>query len=146
MSAYISPVNTPLEISSRKKPKSSDMGDGSLDVLDVNGGSQRALATVLVGDGRAQLDVAAARVEGLDDRRILLGHVPAPDLAGARHLRVVALQVLGQQQEAPDLLRVRQGFVASAYLVADQAPNLGLLAQIRVRRVGDAPALGPATD
>src|SRR6185436_21186711 len=100
MSEYIRPTSTPLDIRSRKKPKSSDMGDGSLDVLDVNGGLQRALAAVLVGDGRAQLDVAAARVERVDDRRVLLGHVPPPDLAGARHLRVVGLQVLGQQQEA----------------------------------------------
>src|SRR5262245_63226119 len=103
MSAYISPVSTPLEISSRKKPKSSDMGDGPLDVLDVHGRFQRPLAAVLVGDGGGQLDVAAARVEGLDDRRVLLGHVTAPHLAGARHLRVVGLQVLGEQQEAPHL-------------------------------------------
>src|SRR5262245_66306080 len=106
MSAYISPVSTPLEISSRKKPKSSDMGDGSLDVLDVHGGLQRALAAVLVGDGGGELDVATPRVEGLDDRRVFLGDVTASHLAGARHLRVVGLQVLGQQQKAPHLLRL----------------------------------------
>src|ERR1700741_3713143 len=109
MSAYISPVSTPLEISSRKKPKSSDMGDRALDVLDVHGGFQRALAAVLVRDGGGQLDGVASRVEGVDDRRVLLRHVSAPDLAGARHLRVVGLEILGQQQEAPDLLRLRQG-------------------------------------
>src|SRR4029453_5493402 len=144
MSEYISPTSTPLEISSKKKPKSSDMSGGPLDILDVHGGAQRALAAVLVGDGRGQLDAVAPRVEGLDDRRVLLRHVPAPHLAGAGHLGVVGLQVLGQEQEPPGLLGVGQRLVAPTDLVADQGPHLGLLAEIRVRRIGHAPALGPA--
>src|SRR5262249_61020464 len=43
-------------------------------------------------------------------------------------------------------LRLGQGLVALADLVADQLESLGLLAQIRVARVGDAPALGPVPD
>src|SRR4029453_6227951 len=129
MSENISPTNTPLEISNKKKPKSSDMSGGPLDVLDVHGGLQRALAAVLVSDGGAQLDGVAPGVEGLDDRGILLRHVPAPDLAGARHLGVVGLQVLGQEQEAPDLLGVGQRLVATTDLVANQTAHLRLLAE-----------------
>src|SRR5258705_9486553 len=120
MSAYISPVNTPLDISRRKKPKSSDMSGHSLYVLDLDGGPKRALTAVLVGDGGGQLDGVAARVEGLDDGCVLLRHVLAPDLARASHLGIVGLEILGEQQEAPDLLRLRQGLVAPADLVADQ--------------------------
>src|SRR6266850_5809860 len=102
MSEYMRPIRMPLVISSTKKPRSSAMDGHPLDVLDVDRGPQRPLAAILVGDGRRQLDGGAARIERVGDRRVLLGDVAAPDLARTRHLGVVGLQVLGQQQEAAD--------------------------------------------
>ena len=53
---------------------------------------------------RRRSHLLLAVVEGLDHGGVLLGHEAAPHLAGARHLRVVRLELLVEQQEARDLL------------------------------------------
>src|SRR6266542_2925850 len=108
MSAYISPMRIPLESSSSKKPKSSDTDGRSLDVLDAGARLDGRLPAILVGDGRGQLHLVPAPVERVDDRRVLLGDEPAAHLARARHLRVVGLQILGEEQEAADPGGLRQ--------------------------------------
>ncbi len=53
ISAYMSPMRIPLDISSRKKPKSSDTGGRSFHVLDPDARLDGGLPAVLVGDRRA---------------------------------------------------------------------------------------------
>src|SRR6185436_9081069 len=143
MSAYMSPMRIPLDIKSRKKPKSSDTSGGSLHVLDPDARLDGGLPAVLVRDRRRQLDLVLAAVERADHLRILVGHVEAPHFPGARHLRVVGLQVLGEQQEATDPRRLRQCLVRLRDLLADQLSRLRLLRHVHVGGVREAPALGP---
>src|SRR5713101_2778276 len=109
MSEYMSPTITPFDMSRKKKPSVSDMSRRPLHVLDLDARLDGRLPAVLVGDGGGQVDLALARVEGVDDGRVLLRDEPAPHLAGARHLGVVGLQVLVQEEEAPDLRGIREG-------------------------------------
>src|SRR5213594_1797546 len=147
MSEYIRPIRSPFDIKRQKKPRSSDTGHRrGVDVLDAHTRLHDGLTAVLVGDGGLQLDRAAARVERVDDRRVLLGHEAPPDFSRPRHLGVVGLEVLGEQEEAPDPCRLRQGLVALADLLADQVAHLGLQAQIGVARVGNPAPLGPVPD
>src|SRR5712692_9342456 len=120
MSEYMSPISTPFDMSRKKKPRVSDMSGRPFHVLDPNLRLDVRLSAVLVRDGGSQVDLAQARVEGVDDRRVFLGHVPAPHLAGARHLGVVGLQVLGQEEEAPDLRGIRERLVALPDLLRDE--------------------------
>src|SRR5262245_5564879 len=113
MSEYIRPVRIPFDIRSIANWKSSDMGHGSgarrrLDVLDHDAGTDLGLPAVLVRDGRGDLDVTLAAVEGGNETGILLHDVPAAQLARARHLRVVCLEVLGEQEEAAGPCGLRQ--------------------------------------
>src|SRR6266540_623360 len=120
MSAYISPTRIPLESSSSRKPRSSSMRERSLDVLDAGARLDGRLPAVLVGDGRGQLDLVLAPVEGVDHRHVLLGNEPPPHLARPRALGVVGIQVLSEEEEAPDPQSLRQGPVALGDLLADQ--------------------------
>src|SRR5215813_14619060 len=97
------PISTPFERRRRKKPNSSDMGGRSLHVLDAGPRLDRRLPSILVGDDGGQLHLGAAAVEGVDYRGVLLRHEAAAHLAGARHLRVVGLEILGEEEEAADL-------------------------------------------
>src|SRR2546426_2043693 len=146
MSAYISPTRMPLESSRRKKPRSSDTGGRSLDVLDPDTRLESGLATVLVGDGRGQLDLVLARVERVDHRSVFLGDEAPPHLARACDLGIVRLQVLGEEQEAPDAGGLGQRRVPLGDLLADQLADLGLLAQVHVARAGGAPPLRTVAD
>src|SRR5574341_894332 len=143
------PISTPLDISSRKKPSASGMGERldrpALDVHDLHARLERRLAAVLVRDRRRQLDLVLPRVEGLDDGRVLLDDVAPAYLTGAGHLGVVGLKILGEQEAAAHLDRVRQRLVALADLLADQLAHLGLLREVHVARVRDASPLGPVT-
>src|SRR6185295_11003199 len=78
ISAYMSPMRMPLDIKSRKKPKSSDTSGGSLHVLDPDARLDGSLAAVLVRDRRGELDLVLAAVERADHPRILARHVEAP--------------------------------------------------------------------
>src|SRR5438034_3489025 len=83
----MSPIRMPFDISSAKKPRVSDMrGDSPLDVLDPHAGADGRLAPVFVGDRRRQLDLVPTRIEGVDDRRVLLRDVAPAHLASPRHL------------------------------------------------------------
>src|SRR5262245_51841158 len=117
MSEYIRPIRRPFEISRKKNPRSSDTGHRwCVDVLDPYARLHDGLSPVLVGDGRLELDRLPTRVEHVDDRRVLLGHEAPPHLARARHLGVVGLEVLREQEEAADPRGLRQGLVALADL------------------------------
>src|SRR5262245_61623792 len=146
ISAYISPIRIPFETSSRKNPKSSPTGGHPLDVLDLYPGSDRRLPPVLVGHRGGQLHLVLAAVEGLDDLRVLLRDEAPPHLAGAGHLGVVGVEILGQEQEAPDPGGVGQRRVGLGDLLGDQAPDLRLLGEVHVARIGNAPALRPVPD
>src|SRR6266478_7669997 len=108
MSEYMSPISTPFDISRKKKPRVSDMSRRPRHVLDLDARLDGRLAAVLVGDGGGQVDLVLTRVEGVDDGGVFLGDEAAPHLAGARHLGVVGLQILGQEEEAPDLRGIRE--------------------------------------
>src|SRR5437773_7406101 len=144
ISEYMSPISSPFDISRKKKPSSSGTrGHLRVDVFHPHARLEGGLAAVLVGDGGRELHVVAARVERVDDRLVLLGHEASPHLAGARHLGVVGLEVLGQEQEPANLRGLRQRLVALADLLTDEVADLGLLAQVRVARVGEPAPLGP---
>src|SRR6185436_17730837 len=108
ISEYIKPIITPFDMSRKKKASASDMGGLSLHVLDVDARANDGLPAVLVGDARGQLHLAGAAVEGLDHRRVLLGHEPPAHLPGPRHLGVVGLEVLGEEENAADAGGLRQ--------------------------------------
>src|SRR5437773_1171663 len=127
-----SPMRMPLESSRRRKPRSSDTGGRSLDVLDLDPRLDGGLPAVLVGDGRGQLDLVLARVERVDHRSVFLGDEAPPHLARARDLGVVGLQVLGEEEEALDARGLGQRRVPPGDLLADQLADLGLLAQVHV--------------
>src|SRR5882672_6637704 len=99
------------------------------------------------------LDEAArlARIERIDERRVLLGDVTAAHLARARQLAVVRVQLLVKHEKTPDL-RVAQGGVAGEVAVdllhalADEVANRGLSGEIGVARVRDVAPLGPVAD
>src|SRR5262249_34380765 len=152
ISEYMRPISTPLDSSSSENCQSSmhgvppGAGRRRLDVLDLHARLGRRRASILVGDRRGQLDLAASRVEGVDDPRVLLGHVAPPHLARARHLGVVGVEVLGQQEEPPDPCGIRQRRVALVDLLADQLPHLGLLAEVGVARVRQPATLRPVAD
>src|SRR5712692_10571097 len=124
MSAYMSPMRSPLDISSRKNPKSSDTGRRSFDVFDPDARFDVGLPAVLVGDARRQFDLVLASVERVDHGGVPLRHESPAHLAGARHLGVVRLEILGQEEEPPDLGGVRQCLVPLADLLADQLLHL----------------------
>src|SRR6267143_1448341 len=145
--AMTTAITGPFDISRKKKLRSSDMGRRpGVDVLDLHARLHDALPAVLVGDGGLQLDRVTARVERVDDRSVLLGHEASPHLARARHLGVVGLQILGEEQEAANPRRLRQGLVALADLLPDHSAHLGLLAEVGVARVWNPAALGPVPD
>src|SRR5215471_18770691 len=140
---YMRPMSSPLERRRRKKPNSSDMGRRPLHILDTRSRLDRGLPPILVGDGGGQLYLGAAAVEGVDHRGVLLRHEAAAHLAGACHLRVVGLEILGEEEEAADLRAVGQGLIGFGDLARDELPHLGLLGEIRVGRVGQPAAFRP---
>src|ERR1700730_8922840 len=153
ISVYISPIITPLVISTSVNCQSrSSMGwfhqrrRRFVGAVDRHVRPNRRFASIFVGDVGDELDVALAAVERLDDRIVFLGDVAPPDLAGAGDLVVVGVELLVQQQEAPDPRRRRQAGVALADLVANQLPHLRVGAQILERGVADAAALRPLAD
>src|SRR5262245_9326442 len=143
ISAYISPMRTPFEIRSRRNPRSSNTGGRSLHVLDPDVGLDDGLPAVLVGDRGGQQGLVLPAVERLDHRRVFVRDVAPAHLARPGHLCVVGLEVLGEEEEPPDLRRVRQRHVALPDLLPDQLPDLGLLGQVHVGRVGQPAALRP---
>src|SRR3989304_1316539 len=139
MREYMSPIRMAKNCHSNTRRR-------LLHILDLDARLDRRLAAVLVCDRRRQLYLIPAGVEGVDDRCVLLGDEAAPDLARARDLGVIGLQVLREQEEAPDLRGVGEGPVALLDLLSDERPDLGLLAQVRVARVRDPAPLYPVPD
>src|SRR5207244_1220635 len=74
---YMSPIRTPLDSSSAPNCQSSIRGPHG---LDPDAGVDRRLPPVLVGHRRRHLHVVPARVEGVDEHRVLLGDVAPPHL------------------------------------------------------------------
>src|SRR5215510_6649174 len=146
ISAYISPMSTPFETSSRKKPRLPGMGRDPRDVLDPNLRADRGLTPILVRDSRGQLDLIASRVERVDHRRVLVGDEAAPHLPGARHLVVVGLEIFREQEEAADLRGIRKSLVHLSDLLLDQLTHFGFLREIHVGGVGETVAFGPVAD
>ena len=93
-----------------------------------------------------------AVVERVDQRRVALGDEAAAHLARARQLAVVGVELLVQDQEAPDLrARHRRARSASARFTSstcfgDQVVDLRLAGQLLVGAIDDVVALGPVAD
>src|SRR5258705_10650336 len=125
MSEYMSPMRTPLVTSASVKSQS------NMHVLDGDPGAHSRALTVFVGDLGGDLGLGRAAVERLDHRRVLFrDHAPA-QLARARDLGVVGVEVLGEQQEAPHAVGGEQALVAALDLAANELAHLGLLRQVR---------------
>src|SRR3989442_13795460 len=104
----MSPMRIPLDIRSTKnRPSTSSMRDRPFDVLHAYARPERGLPAILVGDHGRQLDRVRARVEGVDDGRVLLRDVPPTDLARAGDLGVARVEAFGERQQPPDLGRLR---------------------------------------
>src|SRR5438105_6921370 len=72
-------------------------------LLDADVGPDGGRAAVLVGHLGFDLRPVARAVERLDQGLVLAGDVAATDLARARDLLVVGVELLVQDQEPPDL-------------------------------------------
>ena len=99
-----------------------------------------------------RLDVhrAAAVVERVDQRAVLLGDEAPAHLARARELLVVGVELLVQDEEAVDLrvgdlgLRARSAFTCSTH--SRTSVHLVARREVGVARVGDVALLGPVAD
>src|SRR5262245_59668044 len=118
--AYIIPTSNPLMSNSRKNSISTLLKRASracphpsyvsgsrfghvhlVDRLDSQDVFDLGLPAILVGDDRLDLDLGPLIVEGCDDILILLGDIAASDLAGARHLLIIGIQLLVKQHVYP---------------------------------------------
>ena len=79
-------------------------------VADLHARRDRALAAVLEGHLGGDVGLGRAVIERLDQRRVALGDEAAAHLLGPRHLAVVGVELLVQDQEALDL-RARRHLV-----------------------------------
>src|SRR4029450_1191367 len=152
LSEYISPIEAPLSTRANRTSRSSDilrrlpcrLGGGV--AVDGDGRAQRRLAAVLESDLHGDVGRRGAAVERLDDAGVLLGDEAAADLAGTRHLGVVGVELLVQQQVALDLLNVGQGGIGLGDRLADHDGDLGLAAEVHKARVGKPLLLRPGAD
>src|SRR5512138_1340577 len=121
-SAYISPANAPLTASSAKYMTSiaSHCRDGQRPFDDAG-------LAGFVDDLRLHGDARPALVDRLDDRRIALLDDIAAQLARARDLAVVGVELLVQTDEGPHPQRLGQRGVDAPHRLADQLRDLGLL-------------------
>src|SRR5688572_11572164 len=89
-----------------------------------------------------------AVVERAHDVGVLLADEAAPDLARARELAVVGVELLVQDHEAVDLASGEARVVGEIGVhlldaLADEPHHLRLRREVRVAGIGDAAALGP---
>src|SRR5258706_9413117 len=132
-SEYMTPFSNPLMVSSMAKRRS-----GMRHVLEADDTRHVGRAPVLVGDrGAHGHRVGAPVVERVDDVVVALVDEATPQLARARDLPIVGVELLVEEREAAYALRGRQRLVGAPYLVEDQGVDLGVLGQIRVPRVGN---------
>src|SRR6185437_9828188 len=141
----------------RRSPMSSASGRARdtrrehLRVGDHDVGGDDAAAPVLeLHLGLDVLDLARG-VQRVDQRAVLLGDEPAADLARARQLVVVRIELLVQEQKAAHLGVGEAGFAGEFGVdlldaVADQRVHLGLCGEIAVARVSESAPLGPVAD
>src|SRR3990170_4510442 len=115
---------------------------------DLHVGAHGARPAVLVGDLRLHRHMVGVRVQSLDERRVLLGDEPPPNLARPGDLLVVLVELLVEDQVLPDLsppeeLLLAQAPVDAHHLLADEVMHLRLLREVRVAGVWDVPPLRP---
>ena len=92
---------------------------------------------------RLHRDAGLAAVDRLDDGRVALLHHVAPQLAGARDLAVVGVELLVQAHVVLHAQGLGQLGVDPVHRLAQQRDHLGLLRQVGVRHVRDAARLAP---
>src|SRR4029453_8486863 len=94
-SAYMTPFSSPLMVSSMAKSRS-----GMRDVFQAHHARNLGGAPVLVGDGHAHGHVTRGDVvERIDDVPVAIVDETASQLAGARDLGVVGVQLLVEERE-----------------------------------------------
>src|SRR5574337_581575 len=140
-SEYISPDIAPLIASSSRYIRSiaSDLHDAQLALGDAG-------LAGLVDDLRLHRHARVPGVDGVDDRRVTFLDDIAAQLAGARDLAVVGVELLVQADEAAQLQRLGQGGVDALHCGLHQLDDLGLLRQVGVGHVRDAAQFGPVAD
>ena len=120
-------------------------------VVDAGASFEPALAAVLEGDLGRDRGLLGAVVEAFDQRRVALGDEAAAHLLGAGEFAVVGVELLGQDEEAPDLRAGHRGLAGERAVdrldvAADQLRDLGMAGELLIGGVGDAVALGPIAD
>ena len=122
-----------------------------LHVDDAHVALDDALAAVLERHLGGDVALLGAVVERLDERPVAIGDEGAAHLLRARQLAVVGVELLVQDQEAPDLrgrhLRLLgQRPVELVDALGDHLVDLRVGGQLLVAGVGDVVALGPVAD
>src|ERR1700730_774155 len=121
------------------------------DVADRNAGVDHAFASVLECNFRRNRCLRRAVIERTHERRIALADQATPHLHGAGQFAIVGVELLGQDQEAPDL-RADQGTVAGerlihlAYMRFDHVIDERVAGEFLIVAVDDVVALRPAPD
>ena len=120
-------------------------------VADLHPRRDGALAAVLEGDLGGDVGLLRAVVERWIRGCVALGDEAAADLLRARQFAVVGVELLVQDEEAPDLraAHARLGGQRSVHLVdmlLDHAVDEGMAGEFLVGGVGDPVPLGPVAD
>jgi len=121
-------------------------GAAGREVDHLERGADPLPRAVLEGDGGVDRDRRVAAIDRVDDVAVFLADHAAAHLAGAGQLAVIGVQLLVQQQEAADALRLRQAGIHRLDLAADQAIDLLARRQVGVGGEGDAALLRPFRD
>src|SRR5882762_2672039 len=130
------------------------LGRGSAEGLrlhDLQVGRHRSGAAVLEAHLRLDETARLVRVESVDQNRVLVCDVAASHLARARELAVVGLELLVQDEEAPDLRVGERGVLREVavdllHAFADEIEYRGLRGEVCVAGIRQVAPLGPVAD
>src|SRR5438477_9033200 len=120
-------------------------------VANLDARRKRALAAVLERHLGRDVGLARTAVERRDQRRVAFGDEAAADLLRARDFPVIGVELLVQDEEAPNLraghgLLLCQRPVHLLYMLGEHVVNARMPCQLLIGAIDDVVALGPVPD